>query len=282
MKFSRRQFIKLSAASIVTAGLGGLGVGYSLRTGVEVSKVTVNLPRLPSEFNDLTIAHLSDIHHGAFISQEYIQRCVDITNALNPDLIALTGDFTLGAKAYSEPCGEVLSGLRARIGKFAVLGNHDHYNSAGRVTRALRQAGITVLIDQKEALEKNGEKLWLVGVDDLHFGDTDLPKLLNDCGKDEARITLSHNPDFIDVFAEKNQHSDFMLSGHTHGGQIRVPILGAPHLKLLGNNYIMGLNRLDTMQIYTTRGLGTVLPPVRLFCPPEIVIYTLRRGEITI
>ena len=282
MKLSRRQFIKLSAASTAVVGLGGWGLGMWLRTQVEVSHVNVNLPRLPEEFNGLTIAHLSDLHHGPFISADYLQRCVELANGLNPDLIALTGDFTFGAKAYSEPCGEVLSGLKARIGKFAVLGNHDHYNSAGRVTRALRQAGITVLIDDKERLEKRGEKLWLFGVDDLLMGNTDLVKLYSDCPKDEMRITLSHNPDFLAEYAEKQQHTDFMLSGHTHGGQIRVPLLGAPHLKLLGHEYVMGLQRRDTMQIYTTRGIGTVGPPVRFLCPPEIVLYTLRRGEITV
>lgn len=280
MNLSRRKFIRLAAASTVTIGLGGLGLGYWLREQVELSQVTVNLPRLPEAFNNLTIAHLSDLHHGRFIPAEYLSRCVEITNSLNPDLIALTGDFTFGAKAYSEPCGEILSGLKAKIGKFAVLGNHDHYNSAGRVTRALRQAGITVLIDERERLEKKGDKLWLFGVDDFLQGDTDLVKLYRDCPKDEARITLSHNPDFLRVFAEKQQHTDFMLSGHTHGGQVRIPLIGAPHLQLLGHEYVMGLNRLEMMQIYTTRGIGTVGPPVRFLCPPEIVLYTLRRGAI--
>lgn len=282
MKLSRRQFIKLSAASITAVGVGGLGLGMWLRTRVEISRVNVNLPRLPEEFNGLTIAHLSDLHHGPFISADYLQRCVEIVNELNPDLIALTGDFTFGAKAYAEPCGEVLSGLKARIGKFAVLGNHDHYNSAGRVTRALRQAGISVLIDEKERLEKNGEKLWLFGVDDLYHGNTDLVKLYSDCPKEEMRITLAHNPDFLDEYVGTHQHTDFMLSGHTHGGQIRFPLLGAPHLKLLGHEYVMGLQKQGAMQIYTTRGIGTVGPPVRFLCPPEIVLYTLRRGEITV
>jgi uncharacterized protein len=282
LKLSRRQFLKLSAASTAAVGIGGLGLGMWLRTRVEISHVNVNLPRLPEEFNGLTIAHLSDLHHGPFISADYLQRCVEIANGLKPDLIALTGDFTFGAKVYAEPCAEVLSGLQARIGKFAVLGNHDHYNSAGRVTRAMRQAGITVLIDEKERLEKRGEKLWLFGVDDLYHGKTDLAKLYRDCPPEETRITLAHNPDFLDEYVGTHQHTDFMLSGHTHGGQIRFPILGAPHLKLLGHEYVMGLQRRDTMQIYTTRGIGTVGPPVRFLCPPEIVLYTLRRGEITI
>jgi hypothetical protein len=188
----------------------------------------------------------------------------------------------LGAKAYAEPCAEILSSLKARIGKFAVLGNHDHYSSAGRMTRALRQAGLTVLVDEKESLEKRGEKLWLFGVDDLLEGDTDLVKLYRDCPADEMRLTLAHNPDFLDKYIETQQHTDFMLSGHTHGGQIRLPLLGAPHMKLLGHEYVMGLVQKGAMQLYTTRGIGTVGLPVRFLCPPEIVLYTLRRGDITL
>jgi hypothetical protein len=266
----------------MAVGLGGLGFGAWLRTRLEISRVTVNLPRLPAEFDGLTIAHLSDIHYGQFIPADYVQRCVELANSLQPDLMALTGDFTLGAKAYAEPCAEILSSLKARIGKFAVLGNHDHYSSAGRMTRALRQAGLTVLVDEKESLEKRGEKLWLFGVDDLLEGDTDLVKLYRDCPADEMRLTLAHNPDFLDKYIETQQHTDFMLSGHTHGGQIRLPLLGAPHMKLLGHEYVMGLVQKGAMQLYTTRGIGTVGLPVRFLCPPEIVLYTLRRGDITL
>ena len=276
MSLSRRQFIGIGAL----AGAGSLATayGYNQHTQIEVSRVEILLDRLPEEFNGLTIAHLSDLHHGRFISQDYIHHCVELTNALKPDLIALTGDFTFGAKAYAEPCGEVLQGLRANIGIYGVLGNHDHYNSAGRITRAIRSAGANVLVDQRENLEKGGRRLWIVGVDDLQHGHTDLPALLSDCPEKEFRLTLSHNPEFLDLFSDHQQHTDLMLSGHTHGGQIRLPLLGAPHLSLTGHKYVMGLNQFKGMQVYTTRGVGTVGPPVRLFCPPEIGFYTLRKG----
>jgi predicted MPP superfamily phosphohydrolase len=198
---------------------------------------------------------------------------------LQPDLIALTGDFTFAGKHYAEPCAEALALLRARVGTYAVLGNHDHYNSAGRITRALRHVGITVLVDERERLERRGDKLWLVGVDDLAHGiPADLPRLLRDVPADESRVTLAHNPEYLDVFAGRGQHTDFMLSGHTHGGQIRFPLLGAPHV--IGQRYIMGLNSRGPMQIYTSRGIGTVGPPVRLNCPPEVALYTLRQGAV--
>jgi uncharacterized protein len=274
---TRRKFIKLTAATAGAAALGGIGYGLYERTQVEVSRVDVRLERLPAAFDGLTVAHLSDIHFGPFLGAGFLSRCVEIVNSLQPDVIALTGDFTFGAKHYAEPCAEALAPLRSRVGTYAVLGNHDHYNSAGRVARALGGAGMTVLIDGRERLERRGEKLWLMGVDDPAIGRTaDLPRLLRDVPQDEARVTLAHTPEYLDIFAAQGAHTDFMLSGHTHGGQVRIPFLGAPHV--IGQRYIKGLYRRGPMQIYTTRGIGTVGPPVRLNCPPEIVLYTLRQG----
>lgn len=276
MLLSRRKFIKVSALG--AAALAGAGAGYGLfeRTQVGLSRVEIRLARLPAAFDGLTVAHLSDIHFGPFLDGDFVSRCVAIVNELNPDLIALTGDFTFGAKHYAEPCAEALTPLRARVGTYAVLGNHDHYNSAGRIARALRRVGVNVLIDERERLERRGEKLWLLGVDDLAYGKTDLAQLMRDVPPDESRITLSHNPEFLNVFISRGQHTDLMLSGHTHGGQIRFPLLGAPHIAT--QPYIMGLYRRGPMQLYTTRGIGTVGPPVRFNCPPEIVLYTLRQA----
>ncbi len=267
--------------------LGGLGFGYAVHLNVQVSRVDVKLGRLPAQFDGLTIAHLSDIHHGIYTDLEYIGRCVEIANGLKPDIVALTGDFVLADKKYIEPCADALKALRAGVGVFAVLGNHDYYHSAGLVTRALRHAGFTVLIDGRERLEKRGAKISLLGADDLLYGHWDVGKLLRDVPEDEARITLAHNPDYIGRVANRGHYMDFMLSGHTHGGQIRMPLVGAPHvISDYGQRYIIGLNRLESppsggrgpMQIYTTRGIGTITLPVRFDCPPEIVLYTLRQS----
>lgn len=276
MPFSRRKFIKLSALTAATIAAGGLGYGLFERHRVEVSRVELKLSRLPVAFDGLTMAHMSDIHFGPFLGADFLTRCVGIINELKPDLIVLTGDFTFAGKVYAEPCAEALAALRSRVGTYAVMGNHDHYNSAGLMVRALNRIGITVLVDECERLEKSGDKLWLLGVDDVVNGVTDLKRLVHDVPQDEARITLAHNPEFFDIFVWQGQHTDLMLSGHTHGGQIRFPLLGAPHV--LAQQYVMGLYRRGPMQIYTTRGIGTVGPPVRINCPPEIVLYTLRHG----
>ncbi len=278
-QWTRREALLLSAASVATFGLGCLGYGAVTRKMVEVSRVEVKIDNLPVEFNGLTIGHLSDIHHGPFTGLDYINRCVEIVNGMKPDIIALTGDFTFRGRRYIEPCAEVLKGLKARIDVYAVLGNHDYYAGAWRVTRALRSAGCNVLVDAKNCIESRGAKLWLAGVDDLYYGTTDHHRLMRDVPREDCRIVLAHNPDFIEEFALKNKHVDLMISGHTHGGQIRFPLIGAPHISSdFGQRYAIGLNRKGAMQIYTTRGIGTIILPSRFDCPPEIVLYTLRQA----
>lgn len=276
-QWTRRDVLKLSAASAATIGLGVLGYGCAVRQSLEVSRVEVMLKNLPTAFDGLTIAQLTDIHHGIYTGADYIHRCVQLVNELQPDLIALTGDFTYGGQKYVGPCAEVLSGLRARIGTYAVLGNHDYYVGASLVALALKQSGCAVMIDKLDRLELRGEKLWLAGVDDLYYGTTNLKQMLRDVPNDATRVVLSHNPDFIEEFAAKSEHADLMISGHTHGGQIRFPIAGAPQVSsAYGQRYVAGLNRKDAMQIYTSRGIGTILLPTRVSCPPEIVLFTLR------
>src|SRR5262249_8869622 len=149
-EWTRRDWIKLTTASVATVGLGCLGYGFAVRDHVEISRVPVKIANLPDEFIGLTIAQLSDIHHGSYTGLDYINRCVEIVNSLQPDLIALTGDFTYGGKKYVDPCAESLRNLKAAIGVYAVLGNHDYYAGTRYVTRALRNAGFNLLIDAQD------------------------------------------------------------------------------------------------------------------------------------
>lgn len=279
-QWTRRDLLKASAASVTAIGLGALGIGCAVRQWVEVSHVEVKLRDLPQAFDGLTIAQLTDIHHGFYTGLDYIHRCVEIVNSLQPDVIVLTGDFTYGGRKYVDPCAEVLKGLRAKAGTYAVLGNHDYYVGASAMATALKNAGCSMLIDGLDRLELRGEKLWLAGTDDLYYGTTDIKKLLGDIPRKAPRIVLAHNPDFIEEFAAKDQRVDLMISGHTHGGQIRLPLAGAPHVSsAYGQQYIIGLNRKDEMQIYTSRGIGTVFLPTRVDCPPEIALITLKSSE---
>lgn len=254
-----------------------------------VDRVQVRLARLPRAFDGFTIAQLSDIHFGPFLHEGHLQRVVEATNALNADLIALTGDYIsmpllsgqrrrMLATEDARDCARIMSGLRSRLGIVAVLGNHDHGYNPALVARYFENNGIPVLRNRSTSIEANGARLWLAGVDDVVKRANDLPRTLRGIPVDETTVALVHEPDFADVVAAAPHRVDLQLSGHSHGGQIRFPLLGAPVLPRLAQEYPWGLRRVRHMQLYTNRGIGTIVLPVRLDCPPEITLLTLRLG----
>jgi hypothetical protein len=242
----------------------------------EITEIDIWLRRLPVAFNGLRIVHLTDIHHSLFTPLEDIQRAIHLANLLRPDLIALTGDYVTLSPTYIWPVARVLGKLRARLGIFAVLGNHDFQVDAGEITRAFRTQRIRVLRNSHFALRAGSAHLWVVGVDDLWWGADDLAAALRSVPAREPKILLCHNP--MGVRQAAAHGVDFVLSGHTHGGQVRLPVVGSVYGRTkLGERFVEGWNRLDGTQIYVSRGIGKVLLPVRLGCPPEIACLRLRR-----
>lgn len=233
----------------------------------------IQLSRLPQAFDGFRIVHLSDIHHSPFTSKEQIERAVDTANRLKPDMIALTGDYISHDRGYAAPCAELLGRLRARYGVYAVLGNHDHWTDAALITDLFRAEGITVLINEGMRFELDGEAFWLAGVDDTMVGLEDLSLALAGSRESEVKLLLAHNP--IILRRAARARVDLVLSGHTHGGQVKLRseqnASGRPRRRLL-----RGLGRQGETQIYVTRGLGTVVLPIRYGCPPEISLLELR------
>lgn len=233
----------------------------------------IYLRRLPKAFEGFRIVHLSDVHHSPFTSREQIGRAVDAANRLQPDIIALTGDYISHERQFAAPCAELLGRLRARRGVFAVLGNHDHWTDADLITDLFRAEGITVLVNQGMRFEQRGEAFWLAGVDDTMVGLEDLPLALAGSLDDEMKLLLAHNPIILRRAARAGV--DLVLSGHTHGGQVTLrserSASGRPRRRLL-----RGLGSQGDTQIYVTRGLGTVVLPVRYGCPPEVSLLELR------
>jgi hypothetical protein len=221
----------------------------------------------------LRIVQLSDIHHSPFTGSEQIERAIETVNSLDPDMIALTGDYISHDAAYAAPCAEMLGRLRARHGVFAVLGNHDHWTDASLITDLFRAEGITVLVNQGMRFELRGASFWLAGVDDTMVGLEDLPLSLAGSSQDEMTLLLAHNPIILRRAARAGV--DLVLSGHTHGGQVtwrsEKNAFGRPRRRIL-----KGLGRRGNTQIYVTRGLGTVVLPVRYGCPPEVSLLELR------
>jgi predicted MPP superfamily phosphohydrolase len=233
----------------------------------------IYLRRLPAEFDGFRIVQLSDIHHSPFTSREQIERAVNTANRLQPDIIALTGDYISKERRYAAPCAEMLGKLRARQGVYAVLGNHDHWTDAALITDLFRAEGITVLINEGMRFERRGAAFWLAGVDDTMVGMEDLSLALAGASEGEFKLLLAHNP--IILRRAVRAGVDLVLSGHTHGGQVSLRSdngpSGRPRRRLL-----KGLASQGETQIYVTRGLGTVVLPVRFGCPPEVSLLELR------
>jgi predicted MPP superfamily phosphohydrolase len=271
---TRRKFLKRTTmAALGTA----LGIAYSLMEArwLVVNRVTITVPNLPAGFKGKTLAFMADLHHGPYVPLSYIRHAVDMANALKPDLIALGGDYPHRGTAYIAPCIHELSRLRAPMGVYAILGNHDHYYGAQpQVSAALRAANIPELTNRGQWIESAGARLWLCGVDDFWWGTQNLPAALGPTKTSDAVILLSHNPDYVEEIHDGRV--GLVLSGHTHGGQVDLPIIGPPVVpSLYGQKYAHGLVRGPVTQIFVTRGVGTITPPVRLFCKPEIVLATL-------
>jgi hypothetical protein len=277
---TRRQFIFRAAAAGAVAIAGDSVLLEPNRP--HIVRRDFSLARWPERLNGFTIALLSDFHYDPFFSVHPLHAAIPLVSGLRPDLIVLTGDFVsvpeIGddAKAASaaEPCAQVLRQMRAPHGLWAILGNHDCETDPEQVTRALRAAGIHVLNNKSEAIEHDGARFWLGGVDDVISGAPDLAETLRSVPASEAVILLAHEPDFAD---EASKFAiDLQLSGHSHGGQIRIPLIPPLYLPELAKKYVMGTYQVGPLPLYTNAGLGTIGLPVRLNCPPEITLITLR------
>jgi predicted MPP superfamily phosphohydrolase len=233
----------------------------------------IYLRRLPKPLDGLRIVHLSDFHYGPLVNPSHLERAIEAANNLRPDLIALTGDYISHDRSYAAPCAELVGRLRARYGVFAVLGNHDHWTDAELIADLFRAEGIKVLLNEGMRIDLNGESFWLAGVNDTMVGLEDLPLALAGSGENEMKLLLAHNPIILRRAARAGV--DLVLSGHTHGGQVTLRpeknLSGRPRRRLL-----RGLGRRGNTQIYVTRGLGTVVLPIRYGCPPEISLLEMR------
>jgi predicted MPP superfamily phosphohydrolase len=241
-----------------------------------VNEERIWLDALPEAFSGLRVVQISDIHHGLFLPKLWLAEAVQQTNRLRADIVVLTGDFVTYSRANIEPAAEILSRLRARYGVLAVLGNHDFRVGADAVTSALRRRHIEVLRNQHVAVQFGGSALYVAGVDDYGYG-ADVRRAVRGIPRDAATILLAHNPRIISL-ASRNGVS-LVLSGHTHGGQVNVPLLGTVYGRSPERlRYKIGWDRLGTTQIYVSRGIGTIVLPWRLRCPAEITHLELLPG----
>ena len=282
---TRRQFLFTGVAA--AAGIATLGTdGYLESYRLQLKRVEIPLRRLPHQFDGFTIVQLSDFHYEEKFSAVPIRRSVDLVNSLRPDLVVFTGDFVtapmfrfgrhaaLMAANAVFPCAALLSGIKAPMGSLAVLGNHDAYSNPALVASGLRSHGIPLLKNSCVPIERGGARLWLAGIDDALEGQPDLGAAIEKIPAGEPIILLAHEPDFADEAALRSV--DLQLSGHSHGGQIWIPGIGAPWLPSLARNYPRGLYKIENMVLYTNIGIGTIRAPIRINCIPEVTHITLR------
>lgn len=285
---TRRNFIRLTAAAGLAAAVAADSTLVEPNRPRIVRK-EIALRRWPSRLDGFAVALLSDFHYDPHFSAHPIHAAIGMVNDLHPDLIALTGDFVsapifgsdaeaVAAAVTAEPCARLLSQMHAPHGLWAVMGNHDFYTDHRLVTRRLRDVGIQVLANQSVPVERNGARFWLAGVNDVLSETADLDATLHDVPKEEATILLAHEPDYADEVA--HHPVDLQLSGHTHGGQVRLPLMPPVFLPELAKKYVSGLFRVGPLKLYTNPGLGTIGLPIRWNCPPEITFLTLRSAAV--
>jgi predicted MPP superfamily phosphohydrolase len=280
---SRRTFLKAGAF-----GVGGLALyaGEIERHWVDVSRHEVPLPGLAPDFDGMRIVQLSDIHMERFTEPIFLRSVIERINALQPDAVFLTGDFVTSAEhshvaqGQAWDCAGVLKGLTCKS-VYAVLGNHDVNSGAAEITAALKSSGIQVLRNSYLPVERGSARIWLAGIDDPLEGipnlDATIPAQIRNV-RNEPVVLMCHAPDYATTIQSHpaGQAVGLMLSGHTHGGQIRLPLIGALVLPPMGKKFVEGWFQFDQMKMYVNRGIGTIGVPFRFDCPPEISVFTLR------
>ena len=270
----------LPVAALGALLLGGLVYARKVEPeDVEIVPVSLVLPRLDARFDGYRIAQISDLHADGWMTPGRVLKFVKLVNEQEPDLVAITGDFATYSRFRSlvrhvPGLAAPLRRLRASDGAVAVLGNHDHKADAGLVRRVLVASDIIDLSNTSLTLGLPGAVLHLCGVDSAKESTPRLDRVLQGLPAEGTAILLAHEPDFADASAATGRF-DLQLSGHSHGGQVGVPLLRHLFLPKLSHKYPEGLYRVGGMFLYTNRGLGSH-PRFRFNCRPEITIFTLR------
>jgi len=272
---NRRGFISLAVpTSLAAVFLGGYTV-FGERYSVQFNRYRIMVPHLPDAFNGVRIVHLTDIHYGYLMSISFVKKLLKKVQLLDKDMIFCTGDY-IHERDSSDQIDIIwpeLCKLKAPLGVYNVLGNHDHWGSTQRSMYWLNRSGQNVQRSEK-CLEKNGQRLWIAGAGDFLEDHFDLDKVLEKIPETDCRIVLAHNPDTADSFFKSR--IDLMVSGHTHGGQVSIPFAGPPVLPVMNKTYSSGLKiSPKNHKVFISRGIGWAICPVRFNCAPEIVILEL-------
>jgi uncharacterized protein len=282
---NRRSFLKKLISSTITL-LGLTGGTYYYARNIEPGLLTINTEsilskKLPDSFNDFKIVQFSDTHIGFQYTLEQFQELITKINALNPDLIVFTGDLVDEPNKYdwNPKLTQLLQELQAQKGKYWIYGNHDHGGYGTEIVQeVMEKANFTLLKNSHHVIEKGLDRIILAGIDDVILGSPNLPKALEQTNPELFTILLSHEPDFADIAHQ--YHVDVQFSGHSHGGQVRLPFVGHLYTPIYAEKYVEGKYTFDSsnFNLYVSRGIGTTRLPYRFFCKPEITVFTLKKS----
>ncbi|MBS4027665.1 MAG: metallophosphoesterase [Ignavibacteriales bacterium] len=278
---SRRKFLQNGMISLAGVSFAGTAYGAFVRDDYEITNQIIAIKNLPPQFQNFTISLMSDIHSSVFMPKSDMQKYVAAVNELKSDVIFVTGDFVNSQVEEVYPFAEAFVDLNAQYGVYGCLGNHDFFSNVEIVAKEVEQCGIKLLRDETTRIQKNGENIFLLGVDDFGKKETAeqrFSKLVSKTEMDIPKILLCHRPYFFEQ--AKNNNIDLTLSGHTHGGQVVFAKFGQTAITpaLVASPYIWGLYKNENAQMYVSRGIGTVAIPIRINCPPEITKITLVKG----
>ncbi|WP_410514147.1 metallophosphoesterase [Paenibacillus sp. BR2-3] len=276
-KISRRQFLGRGIAAVIGAGM--LTGGYAWQgepNWLDIQRLELTFKDLPSGFDGIKVVHFSDTHLGFNKDADDLTALVAHIQDAAPELICFTGDIVDSEAEDLIAAVPVLSTLHAPLGKFAILGNHDYKNTQ-KLTGLWRAAGFQVLRNESHLIRRGNEAIAVAGLEDLLHGEPDPQAAVKGIPQGTFTILLMHEPDYADTAEAYPFH--LQLSGHSHGGQIRLPLLGAVFTPYGSHKYIAGLYYTETkrMPVYVSRGFGETYMPFRLLCRPELTVFTLRR-----
>ena len=277
MNIFHSEFSKYAKMTLVTGAFGILTYAIlknELHDPV-VERINIPIMSLTPSLAGFRIVQISDIHMWPVINIKLVRKTVKLVNTLQPDLIVITGDFVTRFIGAIYQLAPELGKLRAQYGVFASLGNHDLWVNAEAITHALISSGVRVLINKGVPISVNAEFFWLAGIDDAIAGNPDLNAALYGIPADIPVVLLGHEPDFAKEVSLDGR-VDLMLTGHSHGGQIRFPLIGSPFKAHEAKQYDKGLYDVSGMWLYVNRGIGVITSvPLRLNCPPEITEFIL-------
>ncbi|WP_438347183.1 metallophosphoesterase [Paenibacillus sp. FA6] len=278
-KMTRRQFLQTSVSTVIGAGLLTSGYAWLWEPKqLAIETVQLHFNTLPSAFDGLKVVQFSDVHLGFHFDDKRMKKLVKAISSQSPDIICFTGDIVDRDSESLVGAMSDLSSLHAPLGKYAVLGNHDHWGQPAEVRRMLQECGFTVLQNSHVIVRKQDSMFAIVGLEDQLHGNPDPKKALEGITEGTFSLLLIHEPDYADTAAL--YPFDMQLSGHSHGGQVRLPFFGAIITPMGSRRYIQGLYKLKSsgMQLYVNRGVGVTQLPIRFLCRPELTVFTLNKS----